>query len=160
MNSETDNPIVTDAEATLRQIAALPAPAGLEDRIHASLASAQRRKTGRVLTGRVLQWPAAGGSGNAWLRSAAAAAIALVIVGGGRGVYSRVHPWQPARAIALPGQGGAQGGFGNAGAIRTPQTLNGPVLTHSGKAQAAVPATTKKKSDAEKKSTAQPLASH
>lgn len=139
MNPETDNPIVTDAEATLRQIAALPAPAGIEDRIHARLASAQRRKTGRVLA-----WPAAGGSGNAWLRSAAAAAIALVIVGGGCGVYSRVHPWEPARAIALPGQGGVQGSFGSAGAIRTPQTLNGPVLTHAVTAQAGSDKTEKK----------------
>ena len=128
MNRETDNSIVQDAEATLRLVASLPAPAGLEDRVRAALASAaQKHKSGRVLA-----WPAgSGGAGNAWLRSAAAAAVVFVIAGGGWSVYSRVQPWQPVRVTPLPMSGGAQGGFGGAGAMRTPQTLNGPVITHA-----------------------------
>ncbi len=136
MNRQTDNPIerdtgVKDTEATLRLIANLPAPAGIEDRVHAALANAATRKPGRVL-----EWPSARKStmSNAWLRSAAAAAIAVVVVGGGWGVYSRVQPWQR-HTMPVPVHDGAQGGFGGAGAIRTPQTLNGPVLTHPVKAE-------------------------
>jgi len=132
MNRENDDPMIQDAEATLRLIAGVPVPAGLEERVHAALASAQKPKAER----RVLTWPTAGGgAAGAWLRSAAAAAIALAVVGGGWSVYSRVKPWQPTRAIPLPASG-SQGGFGGAGAIRTPQTLNGPVLTHAPKAAA------------------------
>jgi hypothetical protein len=118
-----------DAEVTLRLIAGLPAPDGLEDRVHAalqsSLGAARLHARG---TGRVLAWTAPRGAANAWMRSAAAAAIAFVVVGGGWGVYSRVQ--QPGRVIAMPVRGAAPGGFGGAGAIRTPQTLNGPVLSH------------------------------
>ncbi|HVU46569.1 MAG TPA: hypothetical protein VHD85_10610, partial [Terracidiphilus sp.] len=48
--------------------------------------------------------------------------------------YSRVQPWQR-HTMPVPVHDGAQGGFGGAGAIRTPQTLNGPVLTHPVKAE-------------------------
>ena len=150
MNPETDNPMVRDsmdAEATLRLIANLPAPAGLEDRVHAALASAQRRKPGQVLA-----WPAGGGSGSAWLRSAAAAAIVFVIAGGGWSVYSRVQPWHP---VSVPVSSGAQGGFGGAGAIRTPQTLNGPVLTHTVK---AAPEKAEKKDAAKSPAAKKPVA--
>jgi hypothetical protein len=78
------------------------------------------------------------------MRSAAAAAIAFVVAGGGWGVYSRVQTLQPARAISIPVQAAAPGGFAGAGAIRTPQTLNGPVLTHPAKAHAALAKTAKK----------------
>ncbi|MGB6691985.1 MAG: hypothetical protein WBE76_29435 [Terracidiphilus sp.] len=107
-----------DADATLRLIAGLPAPEGLEDRVHARLRSAPR-------TGRVLEWPGTFRAESAWMRSAAAAAIAFVVVGGGWGVYSRV---QPAKVIAMPPHLASPGGFTNAGAMRTPQTLNRPVL--------------------------------
>ena len=40
----------------------------------------------------------------------------------------RVERQQPANVIAVPASGPAAGGFSNAGAIRTPQTLNGPLL--------------------------------
>ncbi len=133
MNRETDNSTVENAETALRRIASLPAPTGLEDRVHAALASAKRRKL-NSRSGQVLAWPAGGGAGNAWLRSAAAAAIAFVVVGGGWGMYARVKPSQPGRVIPLPVSGGAQSGFGSAGAIRTPQTVNGPVLMHTIKA--------------------------
>ena len=65
MNSNPHNPMATEsvpaavsgsisssAEETLRLIASLPAPAGLEDRVHAALRAAPRR-------GRVLAWPEA-----------------------------------------------------------------------------------------------------
>ena len=137
MSREMDKPIERDsavmhAEGTLRLIASLPAPAGIEDRVHATLALARIRKAGRVLA-----WPAAGkGSANAWLRSVAAAMIAVVVMGGGYGVFLRVQPWQTQRAIPMPVPRGPAGGFGSAGAVRTPQTVNGPVLTHPVKAQA------------------------
>jgi hypothetical protein len=77
------------------------------------------------------------------VRSAAAAAIVFVVAGGGWGIYSRVLPGQPARVIAQPPHGPSSGGFSSAGAMRTPQTLNGPVVAHPATAQppkAKVPA--------------------
>jgi hypothetical protein len=64
------------------------------------------------------------------MRSAAAAAIVSVVVGGGWGVYSRIPHAQQARSVILAPRGPAQGGFATAGAMRTPQTLNGPVVAH------------------------------
>ena len=61
------------------------------------------------------------------MRGAAAAAIVFVVVGGGWGVYLRVQPVQAPKVIAMP-RVSAGGGFSSAGAMRTPQTLNGPVL--------------------------------
>jgi hypothetical protein len=114
-----------DVDATLRLVASLPAPQGLEDRVHAALRSAPRRGA------RVIQWPGDWPAGfrtdSAWMRSAAAAAIVFVVVGGGWGVYSRV---QPPKVIAMPSHVGAPGGFSSGGAMRTPQTLNGPVINH------------------------------
>jgi len=123
------NPAVED---TLRLIANLPAPTGLEDRIVVGLRSSQRTEPHGA---RILAWPAALRPGRAWahsaaLRTAAAAAIVLVVAGGGWGVYSYVQS-NPPRAVALPPRPAvSSGGFSNAGAMRTPQTLNGPVLTH------------------------------
>ncbi len=119
-----------DFDSTLHLVANLPAPEGLEDRVRARLHSAPR-------PARILEWPAALRSDSAWMRSAAAAAIAFVVVGGGWGVYSRV---QPNKVIAMPPHVAAPGGFSNAGAMRTPQTVNGPVLEHPANAPAA-PAT-------------------
>jgi hypothetical protein len=118
-------------EATLRLIATLPAPEGLAERVQLRLDAEPR-------TARVLSWPAAlrpgaHGSGTGWLRgnamrTAAAAAIVFAVAGGGWGIYSRVQPASSARIIAMPPRGNAPGAFSNAGAIRTPQTANGPVL--------------------------------
>jgi hypothetical protein len=119
----------SEAEKTLRMIAQLPAPEGLEERVHAAL------KTGKP-AGHVLAWPAGAGSvrsgqrrpGHLWpgfMRAAAAAGIACVVAGGGWGIYSRVQQGQSARVIALP-HAVSSGGFSNAGAMRTPQTLVGP----------------------------------
>jgi len=114
-------------EDTLRLIATLPAPEGLEDRIKSRLKSAPRR-------GGVLLWPSSlAGGASSTVRAAAAAAIVFVVVGGGWGVYSRVKPSTESRVIVMPRQGDGSrdaGSFSSAGAMRTPQTLNGPVLTH------------------------------
>jgi hypothetical protein len=124
-------------ESTLRLIAGLPAPEGLAERVQAGLLAAPCAASGRA-TGRarILAWPAALRLENGWLqsslaRSAAAAAIAAVVAGGGWGVYSRVQFNQPQRGIALPHLA-APGGFSSAGAMRTPQTLNGPMAARPG----------------------------
>ena len=117
-------PDVDAAESTLRLIASLPAPDGLEDRIQAALKAAPR-------PARILQWPSAFRPGGNWMRSAAAAAIVFVVAGGGWGVYSRVQPAQPsqpAHLLVMPPHAGAAAGFSSAGAMRTPQTLTGPVV--------------------------------
>jgi hypothetical protein len=150
---------VGDAEAMLRLIAKLPAPEGLEDRVHAGLRSASR-------SARVLAWPARFPASGEWVRAAAAAAIVFVVAGGGYGIYSRVQTRQPAQGIAGPGIA-APGGFSEGGAIRRPQTLQGPVVTRSAATATPrpktpiKPATTvpiKAKSTAEKKTPAPPAA--
>lgn len=137
MNYPTKNPLSSGAavgpvsgslESALHLIANPPIPEGLEDRIHATLRSAPR-------TGRLLSWPLTRGSGDAamggWMRAVAAAAIVFVVAGGGWSVYSRVEHGQPAKVAVMPPRGAAPaGGFSSAGAMRTPQTLHGPVLTH------------------------------
>ena len=124
-----------EVDATLRAVASVPAPEGLEDRVHESLKKAPR-------TAHILEWPARFVTDNAWVRSAAAAAIAFVVVGGGWGVYSSV---QTAKVIEMPSQVSSPG-FSNAGAKE--KTLNGPVIHHPG-AKPVVEMTPKK--DAEKK---------
>lgn len=123
MKTELSCAELEQAEATLRRMATLPAPAGLEARVHAALETAPRR-------GKVLPWRAAaqGGAAPRWLRGAAAAAIFAVIAGGSWGIYARVRPGEPSRAVALP-RVNASGGFANAGAMRTPQTLAAPAAS-------------------------------
>jgi hypothetical protein len=113
-----------EVENTLRLVAGLPAPEGLEDRIQQALREAPR-------SARILSWPLSreGWAHSAFARGAAAAAIVFVVGGGGWGVYSRVHPPQAPKVIAMP-RIAAPGGFSSAGAMRTPQTLNRPVLAH------------------------------
>jgi hypothetical protein len=110
-------------EETLRLIAGLPAPAGLEERVHKALRAAPRR-------GRVLAWPSRFRAKTVletnWMRAAAAAAIVFVVVGGGWGVYSRVQPGQAGKVVVMPQRMPSSGGFSGAGAIRTPQTIPGP----------------------------------
>ena len=129
MTSETTSDSVsasafTPAEETLRLIASLPAPDGLEDRVHAALNAAPRGR-------RVLAWPSALRAESGWMRGAAAAAIVFVVAGGGWGVYMRVEPTnngqnQPAKVIVMPARMPAAGGFSGAGAMRPPLTLPGP----------------------------------
>jgi len=113
-------------EETLRLLANLPVPEGLTERVQAGL---QARGAAPA---RILRWPV--WRGQNWMQSGlarglAAAAIVCMVAGGGWGVYSRVQPSQPVRGIALP-HVGAPGGFAGAGAMRTPQTLNAPVVVH------------------------------
>ncbi len=116
------------AEETLRLVARLDAPQGLEDRIKTGLRTAPRN-------GNVLPWHAVlhsrrGWMHNAMMRGAAAAAIVFAVAGGGWGVYTRLQTAQAPKAIILPPRLSAPGGFSSAGAMRTPQTLDRPVLTH------------------------------
>lgn len=117
-------------EATLRLLAQLPAPEGLEERVLAGV------HTGGP-SGSVLSWPRALQPSAGWVRAAAAAAIVFVVVGGGWGIYSHVEPLRPDRMGVMPARTGTGGGFSNAGAMRTPQTLNGPVVAHPAEAQQA-----------------------
>jgi hypothetical protein len=147
MNFSKQNPVVrdsgvSDAEDTLRLIANLPAPEGLEKRIEASLRVAPHTTTHKA---RILSWPVALPLEKAWVRAAAAAAIVFLVLGGGWGVVALVQSSQPARAIAAPPDtphGVAPGGFSNAGAMRTPQTLDHPVVAQPEPtpAQTAAPA--------------------
>jgi hypothetical protein len=120
-----------DPEVTLRLIASLPAPDGIENRVIANIRSAPPSR-------RVFNWPRLINPTEGWLRTAAAAAIVSVVLGGGWGVYSRI---QPISTVALPNAGTA-GGFSNAGAVRVPQTIPTPVVTKpaSGQPAAAEPA--------------------
>jgi hypothetical protein len=113
-------------EDTLHLIAQVPVPEGLAERVQAGLDSELKAGPRR---GRVLAWPVKPSSSTNWMRSAAAAAIVFVVAGGGWGVYSHVQPGPTAKG-ATPPHVAAPGGFSNAGAMRTPQTLIGPVLTH------------------------------
>lgn len=135
-NSKASTKAAHDAEATLRLIASLLAPEGLEGRMIAGLHSAPR-------SGRVLSWPGSLAPTREWFRTAAAAAIAFAIVGGGWGVYSRV---QPSSAKATMPRTGVGGGFSNAGAVRVPQTVPAPEAVHS--APAAVKPTPVKSDEA------------
>lgn len=139
-NPHNSNPSAADQETgeeTLRLIASLPAPAGLEERVHAILRAAPRQ-------GRVLAWPAALRPQSGWMRTVAAAAIVFVIAGGGWGVYTRVEHGQPAKLIVTPPRVAGPGGFSSAGAMRTPQTLAGPTVNPLDKSKTAQPKTAKK----------------
>ncbi len=147
MNSNLHNPLApksvpvavsgsisSPAEETLRLIASLPAPAGLEDRVHAALQRTQR-------PGRVLAWPRSD-----WMHTAAAAAIFFVVAGGGWGVYTHVEHGQnsqPGKVIAMP-PAMQPGSFSGAGAIRKPQTVAGQSVTLHVKTRPAQHKTTKK----------------
>ena len=137
MNSNPHHPTAFEspsspAEESLRLIASQPAPAGLEDRVHAALRAAPRR-------GRVLAWPRAIRPESGWMRTAAAAAIVFVVAGGGWGVYTRVEQNQPAKVIVMPAHMPAAGGFSGAGAMRTPETIPGPMAPQPAKASTARP---------------------
>jgi hypothetical protein len=137
--------ISSPAEETLRLIASLPAPAGLEERVHTAIDAAPRR--GRVLAwsrGRVLAWPGTLRPERGWMRSAVAAAIVFVVAGGGWGVYTRVEQSQTPKVIAMPARMPLTGGFTGAGALRTPHTLPGPMAPQPVKTSPAQLKTAKK----------------
>jgi len=138
-----------DVDATLRLVATLPAPEGLEDRIHAKLRSAPR-------TGRILEWPAGMRSTGAWMRStamrsAAAAAIVFVVAGGGWGIYTRV---QPSRVIVMPARVASPGGFSGASAMRTPQPFNAPKVSQPAQGKARIVPMPQRKSQSAPKNNA------
>lgn len=116
------------AEDTLRLIAALPAPEGLADRVHARLRTASR-------TGGLFSWAFAPVAGyrlhSPMFRGAAAAAIVCLVAGGGWQICTHVQPPATANNWVQPARVGNSGGFSNAGAMRTPDTLDRPVLTHA-----------------------------
>jgi hypothetical protein len=129
------NESTTPAEETLRLLARLSPPTGLEERLQAALRLAVNAvPVNASPQARILRWPAALQLSNLWqsslVRAAAAAAIVAVVVGGGWLVSARFQPAQPATAVALPPRAFGQSGFSSAGAMRTPQTLNGPVVAH------------------------------
>ena len=128
-NAMSSAPNSDSGEDTLRLIAGLPAPAGLEERVHKALRAAPHELRG---SGRVLAWPARFRAKIAlesnWMRAAAAAAIVFVVVGGGWGVYTRVEPGPAGKVIVMPQRMPSSGGFSGAGAIRTPVTIPGPTV--------------------------------
>lgn len=167
MKTTPDNPLPPGAapaafDATLRLLANAPVPAGLNERVQAVVMQAAPRGGRR----RVLIFPAGlAPSGlwaeSGWARAAAAAAIVFVVAGGGWGVYQRVeHP--AAKVMVMPAaQPAASGGFSSAGAMRTPQTVKGPVLKAPAVAQPAAKAgrvrARKKRSARVSGATAQPV---
>jgi len=117
-------------EETLRLVARLAPPEGLEERVQAGLKAAPASSGARILAWPVEKRIEGFWLGSSWVRSAAAAAIVAVVIGGSWSVYSRVQSIQPVRAVTVPLHFYSQGGFSSAGAMRTPQTLNGPTVTH------------------------------
>jgi hypothetical protein len=124
-------PDISPAEKTLRLIAKLPSPEGLVDRVQARLQTVPPAS-------RVWGWPVVLRPSGSWMRGtvvrgAAAAAIVCVVAGGAWGIYMRVPPAAAptAKVIVMPARVGSSGGFSSAGAMRTPDTLKGPVLTHN-----------------------------
>ena len=118
-------------EETLRLVAKLPAPEGLEDRVHARLRTVPH-------TAGLLSWPITSPITplmgyrihSTAFRTAAAAAIVCVVAGGGWQIFSHVQTAPQPNAIVQPARIGNSGGFSNAGAMRTPDTLDRPVLKH------------------------------
>lgn len=131
MNSSTHNEFdrnasAINAEETLRLIASLPAPEGIEDRVKSGLHAAPRRAS-------VISWPLSSANGArssrvSAMRAAAAAAIVFVVAGGGWEVYSHIRPAVAPTAVATPQRIDGRSGLSAAGAKRTPRTLEGPVV--------------------------------
>jgi hypothetical protein len=136
-------PVAIDAgpEATLRMLALAPPPVGLEERIEARLRAEMRAGFRlEVPKARVLAWPSIQRAGRSWRgsaagRTAAAAAIVAAVVGSGWSIASRVQPAISARGVVAPVRAVGPGGFSSAGAMRTPQTFNGPVIAPVAQAQ-------------------------
>ena len=125
-----------DLNNTLQLLAQAPLPEGLNDRLKAALHKASAEAPQR---GKVIAWPSAPEEATAtgqpqtvgvrWMRLAAAVLIAAAVFASGWGVAwhqesanSAVAPKAPL-VRPLPA-----GGFSSAGAMRTPQTIEGPVV--------------------------------
>ena len=124
--TENREPCASLAEETLRLIAQLPAPEGLADRMQGRLLAQLHQAKTVPARPTVLRWPAPLGWQAAWLRSAAAVALACLIAGGGWGVAARFGS-APNGSASLP-TATLPSSFSSAGAKRTPQTLNGPIV--------------------------------
>jgi hypothetical protein len=112
------------AEETLRVIAMMPAPEGLEDRVKTGLRAAPRRAM-------MIAWPFSSAEGwmhSAGTRAAAAAAIVLVVAGGGWGVYSHIQVAPVPTSVVDPQTPNEAGRVSTAGAKHVPQTVEGPVV--------------------------------
>lgn len=139
-NNADQSASVMDAEKTLRQIATLPAPEGIADRVKSGLHASPR-------SGGVVSWPPSA-TGARWsqgaaMRAAAAAAIVLAVAGGAWEVYTHIQIAPEPAAVATPQHvDGGRGGLSAAGAVRKPQTVEGPVI--------AVPANVKQRSEDDK----------
>ena len=126
---------------TLQLIARLPAPEGLEERIQAGVRANLRTAP---KTPRILAWPLGSREKGSWTQSAAwravaAAAIVCVVLGGVWGILSLVQIAQPVNAVVQPPHVSAPvGGFSSAGAMRLPQTLQGPVVVQTPTKEAAI----------------------
>ena len=132
MNFSTQNDLdrnaaTIDAERSLRLIASLPAPDGIEERVKAGLRAAPTQPG-------VIGWPVwsptrAGWAQASYMRAAAAAAIVFVVAGGGWGVYRHfgLAPAPTADAVQQRIEGGS--GLSAAGARRTPKTVEGPKIS-------------------------------
>ncbi|HEX4284880.1 MAG TPA: hypothetical protein VHZ28_07290 [Terracidiphilus sp.] len=132
LKSENKNVVSTgEADATLRLLAGVQVPHGIEERVKAGLQRAPRSTPASVL-----DWPLGSRRGwtqTVWARGAAAAAIVTLVAGGSWQIYSHVLPRQA--QIAIPRIVGA-GGFSSANAVRTPKTLDVPTVTPQMKKQA------------------------
>lgn len=131
MNSPTKNDpgsaAISPAEETLRLIARLPVPEALVSRVQAGLRARQMQAAEQSRWSR--PWWLHRWIDSTALRAAAAAIIVAIVAGGGWQIYSHVQPAQEPEAVTVPARVGNGGGFSSAGAMRTPDTLKGPVLT-------------------------------
>lgn len=129
---------VIDAERSLRLIASLPAPVGIEDRLKSGLRGTPNQ------TG-VIAWPLSSPNRVGWaqvsyLRAAAAAAIVFVVAGVGWEVHARFGPAPAPAAEAVPQRIDGGSGLSPAGAKRTPKTVEGPRIAVPGNAVQQTPA--------------------
>ena len=134
--SNSHSETLREVEQTLKLIATISAPQGLEERVKAGIRSAHRSHG-------LLAFPSLPSPTENWFRAAAAAAIVFVVIGGGWGIYSRVPAAGP---TAVAPQMRPSNGFSNAGAVRVPQTLQAPVVSEPALVQ-SVPAESSKQPD-------------
>ncbi len=118
-------PELRQLDDTLRLVASVPVPEGLEDRVHVALRAAPRGA--RILAWPTAMRPQAAWLGSGWARTAAAAAIVFVVAGGGWGVYLHL-PHSASKVVTMPAPQ-KTGGFSSTGAIRTPDSIKGPLIS-------------------------------
>ncbi len=137
---------LVDVDRSLRLVASLPAPAGIEERVKAGL------RVAPIATG-VIGWPLtplrASWAEASYMRAAAAAAIVMVVAGGGWGVFARFGPAPIPAAEAVQQRIHEGGGLSPAGAMRTPKTVEGPAI--------AIPKTVRQETEADRVSAQQHL---